>query len=69
MRKGFYGPGNGSILLDDLNCVGTEANLFQCDINDRRMHDCDHSEDAGVRCGGMIIGVFTALFITVYVKV
>ena len=54
MRNGQYGEGSGSILLDDLVCTGSEDSLLDCiDISEIGSHDCDHSEDAGVRCEGM----------------
>lgn len=48
----LYGEfdGDSSTLLTDLDCIGTEDNLFACPRQQTRM--CDHSEDAGVRCGG-----------------
>lgn len=50
----IYGRGSGDILLDDLDCIGTEDSLLECPANVRNMdnHDCTHFEDAGVRCGG-----------------
>ncbi|XP_071177691.1 scavenger receptor cysteine-rich domain-containing protein DMBT1-like [Mytilus edulis] len=45
-----FGEGYGSIVLDDLNCIGTEADIFYCQSNGLFQHDCDHSEDAGVVC-------------------
>ncbi len=50
----LYGRGNGTILLDDLDCRGSEMNLLQCksDIHKNARHDCTHEEDAGVKCGG-----------------
>ena len=47
-----YGEGTGSILLDDVNCLGTESSIWQCSANPLGIHDCGHSEDAGVVCGG-----------------
>ena len=47
-----YGEGTGPIWLDDLQCVGTESNLFACSHNGVSEHDCDHSEDASVECLG-----------------
>lgn len=46
----FFGQGTGPIFLDEVQCVGTEDNLLACPSI--RMHDCTHSEDAGVRCQG-----------------
>ena len=34
--------------MDDLNCNGTEASIFECDKADG--HNCDHSEDVAVKC-------------------
>ena len=49
-----YGQGQGAILLDDLGCMGTEHSLFMCDARPAGNHNCGHSEDAGVDCGGML---------------
>ncbi|CAC5401413.1 unnamed protein product [Mytilus coruscus] len=46
----YFGQGSGSIVLDDLNCIGTETNIFDCQSNGLFNHDCEHSEDAGVAC-------------------
>ena len=49
-RRSTYGRGTGPILLDDVHCTGTETSLQQCAANDIGNHNCDHTEDAGVRC-------------------
>lgn len=47
-----YGQGSGYIWMDDVNCQGAEASLFDCNhlqtwaLNYR----CSHTEDAGVVC-------------------
>ena len=45
---------NLEIVLSNLDCRGTELSLLDCRVNTRngRIEDCDHSEEAGVRCGG-----------------
>lgn len=44
---------NTSIILSDLNCDGSEDNLLSCSKSTREGGGtCDHSEDAGVKCGG-----------------
>ena len=50
-----FGSGSGDILLDNVACQGNESTLLECDTNPVGQHDCDHSEDAGVRCGGTVI--------------
>ena len=47
-----YGQGTGAIVLDDLLCTGTESSLFDCTHSGVNIHNCGHSEDAGVRCTG-----------------
>ena len=45
-----YGPGKGSIMLDNVNCVGNEVSIADCPHNGWLRHDCDHSKDVAVWC-------------------
>ena len=64
MQGGEFGEGSGPILLDNVKCMGEEANLLSCpQLPSDIRHNCRHSEDAGVRCGGM--GAYTCVCVCV----
>ncbi|XP_029531716.1 HHIP-like protein 1 isoform X1 [Oncorhynchus nerka] len=47
-----FGEGKSlRILLDDVQCEGTEESLLGCQHTGVGMHNCAHYEDAGVICG------------------
>ena len=48
----FGGSPLRPIYLDNTECVGNESSLLECQSNPIGEHNCDHSEDAGVRCEG-----------------
>ena len=55
-HRARFGVGTGSIWLDDVNCDGSETSLINCPTNSAiGIHNCGHSEDAGVRCGSMFL--------------
>ena len=42
--------GSGSIHFDDVRCTGSKSRLIDCPHSGTGVHDCVHSEDAGVSC-------------------
>ncbi|XP_066566452.1 deleted in malignant brain tumors 1 protein-like [Amia ocellicauda] len=48
--QGYFAQGQESILLDNLACTGMESSLFDCPSANLGVHNCLHSEDAGVIC-------------------
>ena len=49
-QNALFGQGSGSILLDDVMCLGSESSLIGCPASPIGTHNCGHSEDAGVQC-------------------
>ena len=49
-HNAHFGMGNGSIWLDDVNCVGNETKLINCKHGGWNNHNCHHFEDVGVIC-------------------
>ena len=45
-----FGEGSGPVWFDNVQCSGHEANLTQCHHRGLGVHNCGHSEDAGVIC-------------------
>ena len=53
MGQAEYGEGSGPVSLDDVKCEGDESHILGCPQKARDAeHNCQHSEDAGVKCAG-----------------
>ena len=54
LQGAFFGsgPADQPIFLDGVVCSGDESSLLECEHEGVGVHNCDHSEDAGVICEG-----------------
>ena len=48
--RSTFGRGSGDIILDHVQCTGTEPSILKCLHQGFLQHNCDHTEDAGVIC-------------------
>ena len=51
----YFGQGTGQIVLDNVQCIGSENQLLSCNSAPilNVSSSCEHSDDAGVRCEGI----------------
>ena len=65
MTNAHFGEGNGSIVMDDVECdPSIHCTLLQCQHLPLKQHNCLHSEDAGVRCEPKIMKSVSAANVT-----
>ena len=50
-----FGAGTGPIVLDNVECSSSAIQLLECSSRPILTHNCQHSDDAGVGCEGMLI--------------
>ncbi|XP_030053424.1 deleted in malignant brain tumors 1 protein isoform X2 [Microcaecilia unicolor] len=51
----YFGQGEGSIWLNDVNCRGTESVLSHCPAALKIKHGCNHGRDASIVCSGDLL--------------
>ena len=54
-----FGEGTGRILLDNVQCTGSERELRNCTASTNGINSCIHAQDAGLRC---LSGIHFILF-------
>ncbi|XP_063960749.1 uncharacterized protein LOC129267746 [Lytechinus pictus] len=54
--RATYGEGQGDILLQNVDCMGTEHKLETCFYDTPQLYDCAHDEDASAACLDFISG-------------
>ena len=50
----YFGRARGPLLVDNVQCQGSEANILNCSRNAVGVlrSYCDHGDDVGVQCPG-----------------
>nr|KAF6416069.1 galectin 3 binding protein [Molossus molossus] len=54
-----FGPGTGPVMLDEVQCTGTEPSLANCSSLGWLKSRCGHRQDAGVICSNETRGTHT----------
>uniref|UniRef100_A0A194AP14 SRCR domain-containing protein n=1 Tax=Pinctada fucata TaxID=50426 RepID=A0A194AP14_PINFU len=49
-KEAYYGEGSLDIIMDDVDCLGSENAIQNCRYVGKDKENCGHSEDVGVSC-------------------
>uniref|UniRef100_A0A3B3XDU2 Lysyl oxidase homolog n=1 Tax=Poecilia mexicana TaxID=48701 RepID=A0A3B3XDU2_9TELE len=58
------GQGMGPIYMNEVKCVGNEKSIWNCPFKNITAEDCQHMEDAAVRCNIPYMGLENSIRIT-----
>uniref|UniRef100_A0AAQ6AI52 Lysyl oxidase homolog n=1 Tax=Amphiprion ocellaris TaxID=80972 RepID=A0AAQ6AI52_AMPOC len=64
LTGGRLGQGMGPIYMNEVKCVGQERSIWNCPFKNITMEDCQHMEDAAVRCNIPYMGLENTIRIT-----
>ena len=53
-----YNEANLPVLINDLNCTGSEGSVWECPYNGIVGYSCNHWGDAAMACTGMSTEIF-----------
>lgn len=56
LEKGTYAVGTGDIWMDNVKCTGHEWRIWRCQFHGWGVHNCEHSNDIGIRCHPPVAG-------------
>ena len=66
----YFGQGYGGIFLDNVACFGVESMLVDCTRSSNiGVHNCQHYDDAGVKCQGKLVMTERILYLYVSTKI
>uniref|UniRef100_A0A1X7TUZ9 SRCR domain-containing protein n=1 Tax=Amphimedon queenslandica TaxID=400682 RepID=A0A1X7TUZ9_AMPQE len=57
LNETYFGAGNGSILLGDIVCSGSESTILQCTHSSVGSHNCGPNDTVGIQCAESINNV------------
>ena len=57
LTRAKYGEGSGPIWLKNVQCVGNERSIMECQHSGWGNHKCGHWEDASVICSSMTMTI------------
>uniref|UniRef100_A0A669EP76 Lysyl oxidase homolog n=1 Tax=Oreochromis niloticus TaxID=8128 RepID=A0A669EP76_ORENI len=55
------GQGMGPIYMNEVKCLGQERSIWDCPVKNITSENCQHSEDAAVRCNVPYMGLETSI--------
>ncbi|KAM9341693.1 lysyl oxidase homolog 3B isoform 2-T2 [Symphorus nematophorus] len=64
LTGGRMGQGMGPIYMNEVKCLGTEKSIWNCPFKNITSEDCQHMEDAAVRCNVPYMGLEHSIRLT-----